>query len=171
MKIIDKKKLPILVVAFLISQVIIDCLNTVTFFPFLHYGMFSQVYKSKEFKAYEIKTDGKILSGGNFGTLTWDGMHYPLSSFEKQISTRDFNFDKKAIEVATRKTGMNNLFLTISSNLNNSQHLSRDFPLWYKGYLAKLIHRKINKLEVTIVSYRYDNGKYIVLDRIKWFEV
>lgn len=159
------------IVLFFFFQIIIDCLHTVTIFPFLHYGMFSQVYTTREVNVFEIKANERILSGQDFGILTWDLIHSPLNSFKKQITTKDFSFDKKVIKKGIEKTGLKKPGLTASHNLDNSQHVIRDFPLWYKGFLAKLLHQTVNKLQVSILRYRYEDGNYILLDKVKWIDI
>ncbi|MDP9229673.1 MAG: hypothetical protein M3O67_03250 [Bacteroidota bacterium] len=152
-------------------QVITDGLQSVTVFPFLHYGMFSESFNRKEIEVFEITVNGRVLTANNYGILIWDLIHSPLSSFKKQISTNDFDEDKKALETKMKMVGLQKAFAVIAPNLSNSPRLRDTFPSWYKNYLTKLLHNKVLTLQVNILSYTYKNGNYILLNKAKWIEV
>lgn len=167
---LNKRTVSAGIIIFFICQVIIDCLQSVTAFPFLHYGMFSEVYKSKETEIFEIRVNGKLLSSEEFNILTWDLIHSPLHALKKQIATEDFAFEKGVIKNGMNKFQLQNTLSFAVSNLDNNQSLNKEFPYWYKNHLRKLLDYEIKTVEITILHYNYKNGNYILLKKAKWIE-
>lgn len=160
-----------IIILLLSIQIIVDCLHSVTAFPFLHYGMFSESYTSKYVQLFEVTVNGEILSANDFGILTWDLVQSPLVSFKKQMITNDFSFDKEIINKVFKTVYLEKVFLIVKDNLNNQEQLPNKFPLWYKTYLSKLLDCEIKTLEVTILNYNYQNNKYTLLKKTSWIKV
>lgn len=160
--------LTILIFAF---QILVDCLNTVTVFPFLHYGMFSGKFEKKDIETFEIIVNNKPLTAQKFGILEWDLINSPLITFKKQLTTSDFTLDKTVIKRNMASLGMEAFFKAIEPNLNNDPEFIKKFPSWYSRYLEKFVDSAVDKLEVNIVYHSYNHGEYMLLKKIKWIEL
>ena len=85
-----------LLIGFIVLQVGVDLAHSVTAFPFVHYGMFSESFARPDSLAvFEITVDGKLLEARDFRVYRWDMVQVPLAGFEQQEFTHDFAFDKK----------------------------------------------------------------------------
>lgn len=168
--VIGKKRIGFIILLFFTCQFVIDCLNSVTAFPFLHFGMFSGSFEKIDIETFEIKVNDKVLTANQFSILKWDLMHSALATYSKQITSADFSFDKKVLEHGMQRVGFNSLHKFIEPNLNNVD-LELRFPDWYKRYLEKLIDNKIESLVVHQERYNYVNGKYQLVYKSKWIEL
>lgn len=169
-----KKKIFWKVVFFLFAiQLIIDCAGSVTAFPFLHYGMFSESLKSNEknIQAFEIITNGEKIAAADFGILTWDIIQSPLISFQQQTNTNDFSFDKKAMQQCLKMIGLEKALFAVKNNLDNKPQAGKLFPVWYKSHLSGLLGYKIETLEINVLHYQYTNSRYTLLNKEKWINI
>jgi hypothetical protein len=146
------KKGPIvLVAAFFAIQVIVDLFQSVTAYPFEHYGMFSESYAAPDsLSAFEIIVDGQRLETEKFGIYRWDMIQQPLATFDHQSRTNDFAFDRSRISAAFPTT-----YSRLSANLENAPTVAAAFPDWYLSYLSRLLHHSIHSLRVNRCQYRF----------------
>jgi hypothetical protein len=153
-----------LLVALFAIQVICDLAHSVTAFPFVHYGMFSERFSPPDsLLRYEVIVDGLPLSPADFSIYRWDMIQEPLSAFDKQSATGDFAFDKQKI-----RAGLPGIYYHVSANLDNPPNLSAGFPDWYGSYLSRLLHRPVHTLRVNRTRYRYTPSGLIPLSKTPW---
>ena len=153
-----------LLIGFIVLQVGVDLAHSVTAFPFVHYGMFSESFARPDSLAvFEITVDGKLLEARDFRVYRWDMMQVPLAGFEQQQLTHDFAFDKDKLEAGFSFVGAAGLFQAVSPRLDNTGSVTAQFPGWYKAYLSGLLGRPIRTLRVDKVWYRYGNGQLQLL--------
>jgi len=153
-----------LVIAFFAIQVAFDLAHSVTAFPFVHYGMFSESFSAPDsLLQYEVTVDGRRLDPRDFRIYQWDMVQQPLAAFDRQISTGDFAFDKSKFHA-----NFPSLYARVSDNLDNSSYPEARFPDWYANYLSLLIGHPIQTVGITKTWYRYENGRFILLNKTPW---
>jgi hypothetical protein len=161
-----KKGLSALVAAFFLIQLSIDLTHSVTAFPFVHYGMFSESLGAPDsLLNYEVTVDDRRLDPLDFRIYQWDMIQQPLEAFDRQTATSDFDFDKSSIRKA-----LPTLYAAVSANLDNLPYPEARFPNWYANYLSMQLGHPIRHLEVSKTWYRYQNGRLIELNREPWIK-
>jgi hypothetical protein len=155
----------------LLLQIVVNILHSVTAFPFLHYGMYSESFERKKTTVYEVWVNGKQLPPKDFPVLTWDMLHIPLASREKMTATHDFAFDKNAIESDMSKAGLANVFNVIKPNLDNAAISDSSFAAWYQSYLQRILHYPVNTLTIVKSEYICNDGNYVLLKREPWLQL
>lgn len=152
-------------IGFFILQIGIDLAHSVTAFPFVHYGMFSESFARPDSLAVlEVSVDGKRLRETDFSIYRWDMVQTPLEALEKRISTRDYAFDKEKLQAGMRDLGLSSLYNKLIPNLNNSG----SFIPWYKNYLGSLIGHNIRTLRVDRAWYRWTRGRMVLIRTQNW---
>jgi len=148
------------VIVFFALQTGVDLAHSVTAFPFVHYGMFSESFAQPDSLAvYTVTVDGKALLAKDFRVYRWDMIQTPLAGFEKQQVTRDFSFDKEMMRIGFSRVGCSAVFRQFSPQLDNEPSANADFSRWYKQYLSGLLGYPIHTLRVDKVWYRYADGQ------------
>lgn len=151
-----------LFIGFIVLQIGLDLAHSVTFFPFMHYGMYSQVLpRTDSLEYFEIRVDGHPLRPEDFRIYQWDMLTSPLTTFEEQTRTHDYAFDKEKLRQGMQWAGMGRLFTAIKPNLDNSGN----FAVWYKAYLERMLGHRIGLLTVDRVWRRqvgYDSGLLVI---------
>jgi hypothetical protein len=161
-----KKGVSALVAAFFLIQITIDLTHSVTAFPFVHYGMFSEsVGAPDSLLSYEVTVDGRRLAPLGFRIYQWDMIQQPLQAFDRQTATGDFEFDKSKLRQA-----FPTLYAALSDNFDNLPYPEARFPDWYANYLSLQLGHPIRTLEVSKTWYRYQNGRMIELSRSLWIK-
>jgi hypothetical protein len=146
-----KKGPVVLVAAFFAIQVIVDLFQSVTAYPFEHYGMFSESYAAPDsLSTFEIIADGQRLETEKFGIYRWDMIQQPLAAFDRQSRTNDNAFDRSRISAAFPA-----IYSRLSANLENAPTAAAAFPDWYLNYLSRLLHHPIHSLRVNRCQYRF----------------
>lgn len=159
-----KKGLFVLVAAFFLIQIFIDLAHSVTAFPFVHYGMFSELFSEPDsVLSYEITVDGHRLDPINFRIYQWDMVQQPLAAFDRLTSTGDFAFDKSTFQAAFPA-----LFAHVSDNLDNLSYPQARFPDWYANYLSALTGHSIRSVRVDRTWYRHTPSGLILLNKTPW---
>ncbi|HEY6900730.1 MAG TPA: hypothetical protein VI233_08815 [Puia sp.] len=149
-----------LLIGFLIIQLGVDLAHSVTLFPFMHYGMFSESFKQPDSLAvYRISINDKPLLAKDFRIGTWDMVQGPLQAFEQQQVTHDFSFDKQMMESGLAHIGAAGIFHWASPRLDNDRSVPTHFPSWYRQYLSRLLGSPVQHLRVDKVWYRYTGGE------------
>jgi len=149
-----------LLISFIIIQVGVDLAHSVTAFPFVHYGMFSEVFSRPDTLAvYAVTINGKLLQAGDFRVYRWDMIQSPLEASEKQGVSRDFAFDREKMAEGLRKAGMGGVFTAIAPRIGNDTLVAAGFPAWYRQYLSGLLGYPIHNLRVDKVWYRWISGQ------------
>ncbi len=145
-----------LFIGFMILQIGIDLAHSVTAFPFVHYGMFSESFaRPDSLEVFRVTVDGRTLRPEDLSPYRWDMVQTPLAAFEKQQRTRDFVFDKEKMQQGLRRAGLGALYDRLSPNLYNAGN----FPPWYKIYLTGLLGHPIGVLDVSRGWYRWQEGR------------
>jgi hypothetical protein len=153
-----------LLIALFAIQATCDLAHSVTAFPFVHYGMFSERFSAPDsLLRYEVIADGLPLSPDDFRIYRWDMIQGPLAAFDKQSATGDFAYDKQKI-----RAGLPGIYSRVSANLDNPPNLSAGFPSWYGSYLSRLLHRPVHTFRVNRTWYRYENDRFILLSKTSW---
>jgi hypothetical protein len=135
-------------VAFFAIQIVIDLCHSLTAFPFVHYGMFSESFSAPKGLRYEIVVDNRRLDAADFGIYRWDMIQQPLSAFDRQSETADFEFDRSRFRAT-----FPGIYSRLSGNLENASTVGAAFPDWYLGYLSRLLHQPIHSLQVRRVRF------------------
>jgi len=143
-------------IAFFILQIGLDLAHSVTAFPFVHYGMFSQSFPHPDtLTVFRVSVDGETLRPEDFAVYRWDMVQGPLGAAEKRAVTNDFAGDKKRL---------GSLYNRLRSNLDNTG----DFAPWYKGYLGRLLGRPVGVLKVDKLRYRWSDGRMVLIQTENW---
>jgi hypothetical protein len=147
-----------LVIAFFAIQVAFDLAHSVTAFPFVHYGMFSESFSAPDsLLRYEVIVDGRPLESADFRIYRWDMIQQPLAAFDRMTATDDFAFDK-----STFQNTFPALYAHVSDNLDNLPYPEARFPDWYANYLSALLGHSIRSVEVNRTWYRYKDTRSIL---------
>ncbi|GGA85981.1 hypothetical protein [Puia dinghuensis] len=153
------------IIGFFILQIAIDLTHSVTVFPFVHYGMFSESFALPDsVEVLEVRVDGRLLRPTDFAIYRWDMVQIPLEAYEKQLATGDYAFDKEKLGAGMRKTGLSSLYNELKPNLDNTG----SFIPWYKRYLSGLVGHPITTVQVNKAWYRWTAGR-LRLIRIETF--
>jgi hypothetical protein len=148
------------IIGFFILQIGLDLAHSVTAFPFVHYGMFSQSFPRPDtLTVFRVSVDGTALRPSDFAVYRWDMVQGPLEAAEKRSATADFALDKQKLQ-----TALGPIYNNLSSNLNNTG----DFVPWYKSYLGRLLGRPIRALRVDRLRYRWTNGRMERIQTENW---
>jgi|SRR5580658_329477 hypothetical protein len=159
-----KKGPVVLVAAFFAIQVIVDLFQSVTAYPFEHYGMFSESYAAPDsLSTFEIIADGQPLDAADFGIYRWDMIQQPLAAFDRQSRTNDFAFDRSRI-----KAVFPCIYFRLSTNLENAPTVAAAFPDWYLNYLSRLLHHPIHSLQVNRCRYQPSPTQPTLTQKIPW---
>jgi hypothetical protein len=161
-----------LLIGLFVLQVIFDLVHSVTAFPFIHYGMFSESFSRPDtLTVYEITADGHPLRAADFSIYQWDLVQNALISLEKQVKTHDFAFDKEKMSEGMSRVGMGGIYRLVEPNLGNAPGTADRFPRWYQGWLSGLVGHPIRTLRVDKVWYRYAGGRYILLGKVNQINI
>ena len=153
-----------LVTAFFAIQIAFDLAHSVTAFPFVHYGMFSESFSAPDsMLSYEVTVDGRRLDPQNFRIYRWDMVQQPLAAFDRMTATNDFTFDKSTFKVTFPA-----LYAYVSDNLDNMSYPEARFPDWYANYLSALLGHPIRSVEVDRTWYRHTPSGLILLNKTSW---
>ena len=157
----SKKGLAGLLAAFFLIQIAIDLGRSVTAFPFVHYGMFSESFpKADSLLVYELTLDGRRTEPQDYRIYRWDMIQQPLAAFDRLTATHDFAEDRRRIKLA--------LSGFYSLNLGNSPDVATRFPDWYRDYLSRLLGHPIHSLEIDRAWYRYTGNQFILQRKTPW---
>lgn len=148
------------IIGFFILQIGVDLAHSVTVFPLVHYGMFSQSFPRPDtLTVFRVSVDGQPLQQRDFTVYRWDMVQGPLEAAEKRAATRDFAFDKERLQ---RTLGA--FYNDLKPNLDNTGQ----FIPWYKGYLGRLLGRPVGTLRVDRLRYRWSGGRMVLLQTENW---
>ena len=143
-------------IAFIVLQIGLDLAHSVAFFPFMHYGMYSQVLpRTDTIEVFEINVDGRRLQPEDLRIFQWDMVTTPLTAFEERIRTHDYAFDKEKLKEGMRFAGLSRLYTSLSPNLDNSGN----FSAWYAAYLSRLLGHPIGRLTIERARYRWAGSR------------
>lgn len=147
-------------IVFFTIQIGVDLCHSVTAYPFVHYGMFSESFSHPDsLKVFEVTVDGRRLQAADFRVYRWDMVLTPLEAYEKYRQTGDFAFDRSYVHLPA----------PFQSNLTNSPDVPARFPAWYKSYLGRLLGHPIERLQVNESWYQYRNGRLDLLHTENYF--
>lgn len=153
------------IIGFFVLQIGFDLAHSVTAFPFVHYGMFSESFKQPDsILVYRIEVDGTMLRPEDWSVYSWDMVQLPLAAAVKRQETNDFAFDKDKLRAGMAATGLPGVYNSLKFNLNNQG----DFMAWYKGYLGRLLGRPVARLRVDKCWYRWKAGGMVLIGTENW---
>ena len=148
-----------LFIGFIILQIGIDLAHSVTAFPFVHYGMYSESFPRQDsLEVFQVTVDGRVLKPEEFTPYRWDMVQTPLAAFEKKTQTGDFAFDKGKMGQGMRQAGLGGLYNLLRPNLDNTGS-AESFQSWYKRYLEGLLGHPIGNLGIEKRSYRWQDSR------------
>jgi hypothetical protein len=157
-----------LFIVFIVLQIGVDLAHSVTFFPFVHYGMFSSKEpRPDSVQLYDVIVDGRPLDPAGWLVYRWDMVQVPLEAYDKQTATRDFAFDKDRLRQGMRWIGAGSLYSALKTNLDNSGN----FEAWYKSYLGGLLGHRIQNLRVEKTWYRWQDGRLVPIRKEPWINL
>jgi hypothetical protein len=157
-----------LFIGFICLQIGIDLAHSVSFFPFVHYGMFSQILRRQDsVEAFEVTADGKRLKPADFLIYQWDMVMTPLQTVEQQQQTGDFAFDKQKLREGLQWVGLGSLYTAVEPNLNNTGQ----FPAWYKWYIGGLVGHPIQHLDVEKTWCQWTGSRLVVVKRAPYIQL
>jgi hypothetical protein len=157
-----------LFIGFICLQIGIDLAHSVSFFPFVHYGMFSQpLARQDSVEAFDITADGQRLKPTDFLIYQWDMVMTPLQALEQQTQTGDYAFDKQKLREGLQRVGLGAVYTAVEPNLNNTGQ----FPGWYKSYISDLVGHPIRLLKVDRTWYQFADGRLVVVKRAPYFHI
>lgn len=155
-----------LLICFLILQVGIDLAHTVTAFPFVHYGMFSESFdKPDSILVYEVTENGKLLNPSDFRVYRWDMVQGPLVDFQKEKLIHDQDMKTNGGTPGDIKY-QQIYYQIIPRRSDNSDSVSNGFSKWYKSYLSRLLGHPVNRLKIDVAWYRYSRGQIRLVRKI-----
>jgi hypothetical protein len=157
-----------LFIGFICLQIGVDLAHSVSFFPFVHYGMFSQpISRQDSVETFEVTVDGKRLKPADFLIYQWDMVMTPLQAAEQQVHTDDYAFDKQKLREGLHRVGLGAVYKVVAPNLNNAGQ----FPEWYRSYLSGLVGHPIQRLEVEKTWYQWAGGRLVVVKRAPYIHL
>ena len=149
-----------LLIGFIIVQVGINLAHSVTAFPFVHYGMFSERFRQPDSLAvFAVTVNGKLLQARDFRVYRWDMIQSPLAAAEAQAVSRDFEFDREKTGEGLGQMGLGGVFSLVAPQMSNDGDLAAGFPVWYRQYLSGLLGYSVRQLRVEKVWYRWRAGQ------------
>jgi hypothetical protein len=144
------------IIGFFILQIAFDLAHSVTAFPIVHYGMFSQSFARPDtLTVFKVSVDGVALRAEDFRVYPWDMVQGPLEAAEKRALTNDFAADKARLGV---------IYKALKPNLDNTA----DFVPWYKGYLGRLLGHPVGSLKVLRLRYHWSGGRMVLIQTENW---
>jgi hypothetical protein len=157
-----------LFIGFICLQIGIDLAHSVSFFPFVHYGMYSQpIARLDSVEVFEITADGQRLKPADFLIYQWDMVTTPLQAHEQQTQTGDYGFDKQKLREGLQRVGLGAVYSAVEPNLNNTGQ----FPAWYKSYISSLVGHPIRQLEVDRTWYQWAGGRLVFIRKAPYFHL
>jgi hypothetical protein len=160
-----KNKSALIILLFLGAQLIIDLMGSVTAFPFLHYGMYSEVFDSKRLPgSYHITVNGEVLNANAYSISEWEMITTPISLRLQYLQSKDFKDDKLLLSHISSKIGLE--AISHLEHLDNPQQSDVVFKSYYQNHLSKIISEPIQTLSIEFVQYQYKNAQYIPVDTI-----
>ena len=148
-----------LFIGFIILQIGLDLAHSVTVFPFVHYGMYSESFpRPDSLEVFQVTADGRLLKPEELSPYRWDMVQTPLAAFEKKTRTEDFAFDKEKMGQGMRWAGLGAWYNRLKPNLDNTVGVE-SFASWYKRYLEGLLGHPIESLRVEKRWYRWQEGR------------
>ena len=149
-----------LLIGFIIIQIGINLAHSVTVFPFVHYGMFSESFRQPDsLTVYQVTVNGKLLQARDFRVYRWDMIQSPLAASEAREASRDFAFDREKMGEGLQKIGLGGFFRTVEPQMRNDSADLAGFQTWYQRYLSGLLGYPVNSLRVEKVWYRWRAGQ------------
>jgi hypothetical protein len=160
------KQTPKIIILFFLIQFAVNLSSSVTCFPFLHYGMFSeQKEKQTVYATYQIEVDGEILNGMNMSVQSWEILQTPLSVLDNYILSTDNEKDKLYTHFFLKKFGLKKFDEGLGLNLDNPYYSDDAFSVYYKGFLEKILSKNIQHFKVYNCQFSYSNNTYILQNK------
>lgn len=151
---------------FMASHVLCDIAGSVTIFPVVHYGMYSQpMVGSNQYQSYELVVNGKVLNGSDYRIHLWENILAPLYDVDRISNTIDFHDEKNTIERVFYFLGMEELGVTLRNRMDNVPYDAHMFGQHYKKYLSGVLGITISNLKVFRLVSNYADGGYFKVQK------
>ena len=161
-----------LFIGFIILQIGIDLAHSVTVFPFVHYGMFSESVPAPDsLPVFEVTVNGRLLRQADYRIYRWDMIESPVIAFDRLKSTGDFAFDREKLREYLQRAGGAALYRLMEPRLENRPAAVAGFPRWYKAYLGSLLGYPVDSLRVDRSWYVYKAGGLLLLRKEHFFTI
>lgn len=159
----------LIILLFFVLQVIVDCFHSVSFFPFIHYGMYSSSFSAPDSQnVYVVTVNGNPLRVKDFGPVRWEMIQQPLIAMDRQIRSADNGFDRGKLREGLTRVGLQGLYTRTTPNLVNAPDLPARFPCWYRDYLSRLLGKPVRTLTVDRTRVRYSQGRLVTYKKENW---
>jgi hypothetical protein len=160
------KKIPFLILGFFIIQIFTNLNGSLTAFPFLHYGMFSEkINYQAYYETIQIEVNGQLLKGSDFSIQNWEMIQNPLLIHKQIQQNNDFEKDKMYIHFFLNKLGLSSIDYKIKKHLDNVKPDPAAYGLYYKKYLEKILDRPISRLNVNLCYFAFRDKTYHLLSK------
>jgi hypothetical protein len=148
------------IVLFFALQILVDLPGSLTAYPFLHYGMFSQKFLPADYyNALQLEIDGKTITSHECNE--WETiLSYTNIHFNNRLSN-DNEIEKKLIEQYTPLLP----FKTLKHNLMNSYCSTDSFNLRYQLFLEGILKRKIKTILLCNNRYAFREDTFGLVKR------
>ncbi len=145
-------------------QVVCDLAGSVTFFPIVHYGMYSQIEpRQKSYVTYELEINGQKLDALDYRIHLWEALFNPLRIREKNRHCNDFEEDKNLMKKGFNSLNFNHLYPFLEPAITNKIEKNSTFSHRYKIYLAHILKEPIFSMKVYESEYGYDYARYFLI--------
>jgi hypothetical protein len=160
------KKIPFILLFFFLVQFFVNLNGSLTVFPFLHFGMFSEkIMLQSEYDAYQIEVDGVKLIASDFSIQDWEMIQTPIQIRTANVSSNDNAKDRMYIHYFLRKMGLQKIDSTILNELNNEAYSDSVYYNHYKTYLSHILDKPIEQLKLYHSTYAFKNGTYLLIQK------
>ncbi len=160
------KKIPWLILGCFAIQIFTNLNSSLTAFPFLHYGMFSEkINYQAYYETFQIEVDGQLLKGSDFSIQDWEMLQSPLLIHHQIQQNNDFEKDKMYIHFFLAKLGLSAIDDLMKPHLNNTKLSPTEYNRYYKNYIEKVLGKSITQLEVKLCYFAYRDNAYQLLSK------
>lgn len=150
-------------VLFLIGQLFFTYKGVETF-PFLHYGMYSEVAKPKStYTAYQIIIDGAEVKSGNFYDPQREIVYNSIAGYDR-LKAAKFN-DTLVKVIDNRFSGA--LAARAKAALLNSPQMDTPYQRWLFQYIADMRLVKDPDIDINAQPFNYDAEGHIQIKEPK----
>ena len=154
-----KDRLVFLLIIFFVSAQLFFTVMGVETFPFVHWGMYSEIQHPKnDFTVYKVIAGNESVKLSGMIDCKKSLVTHSLEKYDELVSSSFREKEEAVISKRATLTGNEN-FLR-SKILNDSVQVKK-YPLWLLQYLADMRLLQQPKIEIQKMNVRYENGNFI----------
>lgn len=141
-----------MVIIVITTQLFINFKRGIVITPLYHYGMYSEAITPKPaYQVFEVWVNGKQLQGKDFMPWQWDKIVLPLTYYAGiPKSNQLYEEDIKRLLLRLHLQPDEERFLSTCDYAG--------FERWYQLYLAKILHKRVPKIDVKYRTYKFNAG-------------